>query len=84
MLRVGTEPDVTERELLLGGVDPIDQVSGVQGRLNNLGFDCGKIDGICGEHTRAAIREYQRSRKLAETGSPDEATRRQLQADYGC
>lgn len=84
VLSVGREPDVTEHEILLGGIDPIDQISGVQGRLKNLGFDCGKVDGICGAQTRSAIREYQRSRRLPETGTADEATRKQLAADYGC
>lgn len=83
-LRVGVEPDVSEYVFALGGIDPIGEISGVQGRLNNLGFYCGAVDGICGPRTEAALRAYQRSRGLLVTGDPDEATRRQLQSDFGC
>lgn len=83
-LRVGAGPDIGEHQFLLGGIDPIDEISGVQGRLNSLGFDCGAVDGILGPRTASALRDYQHSRRLPVTGSADEATRRQLQADYGC
>ncbi|MFN0136676.1 MAG: peptidoglycan-binding protein [Phycisphaerae bacterium] len=84
VLVVGSEPDVDRYEFALGAIDPIESISGVQGRLNNLGFDCGPIDGIWGPRSESAMRDYQRSRNLDGTGRPDEATRRQLQADYGC
>lgn len=83
-LRVGVEPDVSRYTFTLGAMDPIEHIRGVQGRLINLGFDCGAIDGICGPKTEAALREYQKSRKLPVTGEPDETTRKQLQADFGC
>jgi hypothetical protein len=34
-------------------------ISGVQQRLNNLGFYCGKIDGIKGPNTKLAIERFQ-------------------------
>jgi hypothetical protein len=83
-LRIGVEPNVSEYTFALGAIDPIDEISGVQGRLNNLGFDCGPADGICGERTASALRDYQQSRRLPITGEPDDDTRRQLQSDYGC
>lgn len=64
--------------LKLGYVDPIDEVSGVQARLNNLGFDCGEVDGVLGPRTEAALREFQRKYELTETGEADEATRNKL------
>lgn len=84
VLRVGSDDNVTVREFLLGGIDPIESISGIQGRLNNLGFDCGPVDGICGPRTQAALGDYQRRRLLEITGMPDDATRKQLQSDYGC
>lgn len=40
----------------------------VQAGLNALGYDAGKPDGILGENTGNAIRDYQRDNELAETG----------------
>ena len=31
--------------LQIGHVDPIDTDSGIQARLNNLGYPCGSVDG---------------------------------------
>lgn len=38
-----------------------DDVSALQRSLNALGFDAGKEDGIFGERTAAALREFQRN-----------------------
>lgn len=84
VLLVGVEPEVDRYDLHLGAIDPIDELSGVQGRLNNLGFDCGAVDGKYGPRTDAALRKYQKNRGLDVTGQPDDATRRRLQEDYGC
>jgi N-acetylmuramoyl-L-alanine amidase len=73
-----------EYPLELGHLDPIEEVSGVQARLNNLGFDCGPADGILGERTGAAIRAFQRAHGLKLTGKLDEATREKLKAEHGC
>ncbi|MBK9118709.1 MAG: type VI secretion system tube protein Hcp [Phycisphaerales bacterium] len=83
-LRVGESEDALEYEFDLGHVDPVTEISGVQGRLKNLGFDCGRIDGKLGKLTRQALRKYQKSHQLRVTGEPDEATRRKLQENYGC
>ena len=32
-------------QLALGHLDPVERTSGVQARLNNLGYDCGPVDG---------------------------------------
>lgn len=70
----------------LGGLDPIDTLSGVQGRLLNLGYDCGDVDGDLNDLTSEALREFQAKHMLAVTGEPDEATKSKLaevHADQG-
>jgi len=84
ILSVGTEGDMPQYIMRLGGLDPIDTTRGVQQRLNNLGFKCGEADGQIGPLTRAALRKFQRSRKLPASGAPDEATRKELISQYGC
>jgi N-acetylmuramoyl-L-alanine amidase len=38
-----------------------DDVALLQSRLTDMGFDCGRIDGIYGLRTESAIKEFQRS-----------------------
>lgn len=75
-----------QEEFLLefGHLDPIEEVSGVQARLNNLGFDCGKIDGVLGPKTEAALIEFQKQYGLLDTGNIDEQTIAKLRQVYGC
>lgn len=67
--------------LHLGNVDPIEEISGVQGRLHNLGFECPR-DGSVGPETEAAIRAFQRKYDIPETGELDQATRDKLQEEH--
>src|SRR4051812_39592115 len=49
-----------------------DGISGIQGRLRNLGYKTGNVDGILGPHTRAAIRAFQSDHLPGNvTGEPD-------------
>jgi hypothetical protein len=76
--------DGTEKyELDLGAIDPVSTVSGVQARLNNLGFLCGKVDDILGPKTGNALRKFQDSRNLPATGELDDATRNALLSEHG-
>lgn len=45
-----------------------DDVSELQARLNSLGFDTGKVDGIFGPDTLAGLLDFQQNRGLAEDG----------------
>lgn len=45
-----------------------DDVAQLQTSLNRLGFDCGRVDGIFGPLTVAAISEFQRNIGVDETG----------------
>lgn len=64
MLRVkikGLPPeDAIWWELKIGELDPIEELSGVQGRLWNIGIDCGPVDNIDGPQTQAGVRSFQR------------------------
>ena len=68
--------------LALGALDPMETVTGVQARLNNLGFCCGKVDNVVGPRTRAALRAFQSSENLEVTGEVDDATRSKLLAAH--
>lgn len=53
------------RRPMLRGED----IAELQSRLSQLGFDCGKIDGIFGPATERAVLDFQRNRGLIEDGS---------------
>ena len=46
-----------------------DDVSALQQRLLDMGFDCGRRDGIFGVRTEAALREFQRNVGLTADGT---------------
>jgi hypothetical protein len=75
---VGVPPEQFEIDLEFGFVNPADGTDGVQARLNNLGFVCGREDGVLDEATHEALRLFQRSRGLRETGEPDGETQSAL------
>lgn len=70
--------------LRIGFLDPVDQLTGVRARLNNLGFSCGEADGDLDDRTEAAIRAFQRHAGLEPTGELDATTRGRLVSLHGC
>ncbi len=62
----------------LGGLDPGEDLTGVQARLRNLGHSPGPIDGELGPRTRRAIESFQRAEGLEPSGELDDATRERL------
>ncbi len=76
----------------IGYLNPVDEptgdnkVSGAQARLNNLGYDCGEIDGVMNNLTRAAIKAFQQDQGFAEekqTGELDDETCAALKQQHG-
>lgn len=51
-----------------------EDIEKVQKSLTDKGFQAGTADGVMGAHTRAGIREYQKSEGLPVTGRLDEKT----------
>jgi N-acetylmuramoyl-L-alanine amidase len=45
-----------------------DDVATLQARLNSLGFDTGKVDGVFGPDTLTGLLDFQHNRQLAEDG----------------
>ena len=67
-------PDAFRLELRFGHLDPHDELTGIQHRLNNIGFACGQPDGTLNEATRQALMEFQFATGLEPTGEADPAT----------
>ena len=61
--RLGDRPLYRHAPMLRG-----DDVAELQRRLSALGFDAGRIDGIFGDQTGAALREFQRNAGLTIDG----------------
>ena len=55
-----------------------EEVKGIQVKLNTLGFNCGKADGYFGTNTINALKQFQKSQKLKETGICDAGTKVKL------
>jgi N-acetylmuramoyl-L-alanine amidase len=75
--------DAEEIILKLGAIEPIDEIAGLQCRLNNLGYFSGPVDNVLGEKTRNAIKKFQQKEKLEVSGEPDQATRNKLVSVHG-
>jgi|SRR5579863_2562921 len=69
-----------EYPVRIGHLNPIDDVSGVQQRLNNLGFNAGSEDGEMSDATTGAIKAFQKKYQLTVTGQMDGATKSKLES----
>ncbi len=67
--------------LKLGGMDPVSEITGIQSRLRNLGFNC-EVNGQLDDKTKEAMREFQKKHDLNETEEPDEPTRQKLEQEH--
>jgi hypothetical protein len=72
------DPAPITYNLLLRSLDPSSEVTGVQGRLSNLGYWPGDIDGFLGPRTVAALGAFQKDNGLEPTGQIDDATKGKL------
>jgi len=67
----------------LGGLDPIDTLTGVKQRLSNLGYDCDETTDTLDEEAQDTLKAFQKQYELEETGEPDQATKDKLQEIHG-
>lgn len=82
-ITIGSGDQIEEYPLQLGNLDPITEISGIQARLNNLGFPCGEPNGILNDATQQSLRRFQAECKISETGEPDNTTREKLKQEHG-
>lgn len=64
--------------LSIGNLNPVEEISGIQQRLNNLGYPCGSEDGDAGARTKEAMKTFQADYKLQVSGEIDAATKAKL------
>lgn len=96
-LEVGIVPDATVGRLqlkdpedaqafcfkvLLGRLDPMDEVIGVQQRLRNLGVPCD-LSGVWDDTTAKALKGFQAKNDLRPTGIFDAVTKSKLLDTHG-
>ena len=51
-----------------------DDVATLQGRLTDMGFNCGRVDGVFGPRTESSVREFQQSGGVMVDGKCGPAT----------
>lgn len=68
----------------IGHLDPVEEVSGQQVRLNNLGYNAGEVSGTNEEQLRSAIEEFQCDYGLTVDGICGPQTQAKLKEVHGC
>ncbi|MGO9095609.1 MAG: peptidoglycan-binding protein [Bryobacteraceae bacterium] len=75
-------PKAEVYEFQLGHMNPIDDIAGLQARLQNLGY-LKKVTGEMDAATQGGLWKFQRACGLPETGEPDAATHSALAGKHG-
>jgi len=69
-------------QLNAGSLNPIEEMSGVQGRLKNLGYYEGPVDGKTSSALEESLRTFQKEKNLEGNGALNEATRAAIKQAY--
>jgi N-acetylmuramoyl-L-alanine amidase len=70
--------------ILVGSLDPIDELTGQQGRLKNLGYFFGDIGSAEDDDFKSAVEEFQCDNYLMVDGICGPDTQAKLKQVYGC
>lgn len=65
-------------------LDPVTEVTGIQGRLRNLGYYQGEVHGFMNAALSCALVDFQIDERLPSSGAADDPTRARLLAKCGC
>lgn len=77
------KPEEYVLEMDLGGMDPVEEVTGVRKRLINLGYFCGADGAEDAADLRSALTCFQQDQSLEATGELDDSTRDKLKELHG-
>lgn len=80
----GEEDVEVRRTVNIGGLDPVEDNSGIQARLNNLGYFCGRTDGDLGSLSQRALRAFKRDCGLEDDGEAPDTARDELRRICKC
>ncbi len=69
--------------ILIGHLDPIEERTGWQARLNNLGYDAGRVGSEDTQRLKSAIEEFQCDHKLKVDGDCGPKTQAKLKEVHG-
>lgn len=79
------DPDNTAVwQLKIGDLDPLDEVTGMEARLNNLGYDAGNSHNAEDRQFKSAVEEFQCDHKLKVDGICGPKTQSKLKEVHGC
>jgi hypothetical protein len=73
-----------EFTLAIGSLDPVDEPTGIQARLMNLGYYQGRLENIINEETTLALTAFQEEQSIKISGKPDSPTLDKLVKLHGC
>ena len=68
----------------VGHLDPIDEITGIQARLNNLGYEAGSTPDPTDRAFRSAVEGFQCDAGLSVDGEISTETRARMLAAHGC
>jgi len=74
---------IFSRILNIGHLDPVEDITGVQARLRNLGYYHGAVDNDNGPETQAAVMAFQEKQGLEINGVIGDETRQKLLDEHG-
>jgi len=73
-----------EIPIKIGYLHPLEETTGVQARLNNLGYNAGEVGGEDMELLRSAVEEFQIDHGLTPDGKWGPSFQAKLKEVYGC